>query len=226
MLGNEKMLPNLHDFYVSHNEMKRISEPLGKHLDAANLSMHDLEYIESLFKKVAADVKYLYNGFEHNNIADLANHAPNVINKLEICSSEPYISINFGTRNIWLYTSSRDLVARGVFAELMQFLEGKSINTVKIRKTFLESIGIVAVFVGTVALIDRQFFEATLAGVTALIILVVNLFGFSQSRLTLSNNQQGFWGRNRDNLIIGLFTSAIITLVTAIIQLALPNAKS
>ena len=108
----------------------------------------------------------------------------------------------------------------------MQFLEGKSINTVKIRKTLLESIGIVAVFVGTVALIDRQFFEATLAGVTALIILVVNLFGFSQSRLTLSNNQQGFWGRNRDNLIIGLFTSAIITLVTAIIQLALPNAKS
>ena len=138
--------------------MKRISEPLGKHLDAANLSMHDLEYIESLFKKVAADVKYLYNGFEHNNIADLANHAPNVINKLEICSSEPYISINFGTRNIWLYTSSRDLVVRGVFAELMQFLEGKSINTVKIRKTLLESIGIVAVFVGTVALIDRQFF--------------------------------------------------------------------
>ncbi len=130
------------DFYVSHNEMKRISEPLGKHLDAANLSMHDLEYIESLFKKVAADVKYLYNGFEHNNIADLANHAPNVINKLEICSSEPYISINFGTRNIWLYTSSRDLVVRGVFAELMQFLEGKSINTVKIRKTLLESIGI------------------------------------------------------------------------------------
>lgn len=205
--------------------MKRIDGSLGKHLDAVHLSRQDLEHVESLLRKVATRVTYRHNDFEFDNIDELANCESGILSKLEVRSRNPDISVDFGNRNVWLYTSSNDLAARGVYAELRHFLEDRCIRAVSVRKSVLDTLGMLGVIVGTFALIERQFLEAAMAWAAAPITLGLQLFSPSRSRIEMSNSQQSFWARNRDNLIIGIVASAVVSLAVAVIQLAFSNGK-
>jgi hypothetical protein len=205
--------------------MKRLAGTLGKHIEAVDLSRHDLEHIENLLRKVSASVKYKYDDFEFDNIDELTGRHPEDVRKLEVCSSDPYISVNFGTRNVWLYTSSHDLAARGVYAELWHFLEDKCIRAVVIRKGILEMLGGIGVFVGTLLLLEQQFLAAALAWAVAPITFAFKLYYPSRSRIMMSNSRQGFWVRNLDNLLIGILASALVSGVFFVIQLAFSNGK-
>ena len=99
--------------------MKRITgSSLGRHLDSVRLSRGDLEHIDSLMRKVSSSVSYTYADFEFDGIEDLASRSPGVIQTLEVCSDEPRISLSFDRQSVWVRTSSKDLAARGVYAEL------------------------------------------------------------------------------------------------------------
>jgi len=206
--------------------MKRITESsIGKHLDAVRLSRADLEHIESLIRKVAPSIAYRYDDFEFVSIEELAAHSPNVIDRLEVKASKPYLSVEFGRRSVWVYTSSSNLAARGVYAEIREFLEDRCIRSVGIRKSILDNFGTLGIIVGTFAVMERHFLEAAMAIAIAPITFVVSVFGTSRSQITLSNQQQGFWARNRDNLIAGIISSALVSLAIAVIQIAFSDAK-
>lgn len=206
--------------------MKRITESsLGKHLEAVRLSRGDLEHIESLMRKVSPSVTYQYNDFEFESIEELASRCPSVIDSLEVQSVDPYISVKFGMRSVWIYTSSEQLEARGVYAELREFLEDRCLFFVGIRKGILDNFGFLGIVVGTFALMERHFTEAAMAVAISPITLAVKLFGSSRSQIALSNQPQGFWIRNRDNLLAGIITSALVSLAVAIIQLSFSDDK-
>lgn len=206
--------------------MKRVTESsLGNHLEAVRLSRGDLEHIESLIRKVASSVTYRYGDFEFESIEELASRSPNVINSLEVQAAGPHLSVKFGKRSVWLCTLSNRLEARGVYAELREFLEDRCLSSVRVRKGFLNNFGILGVIVGTFALLERYFLEAAMALAIAPIALAVNLFGSSRSQIVLSNQPQGFWSRNRDNLLAGIISSALVSLAIAVIQIVFSDAK-
>lgn len=201
--------------------MKRHTKSsLGKHLEPVRLSRADLEHIEHLMHKVAPLVTYRRADFEFESIDDLASHSPNVIDRLEVQAVDPSLSVQFGRLSVWIYTSSANLAARGVYAEIREFLEDRNLQSARIRKGILSSFGALGIFVGTFALMEGQFLEASMAMAIAPITLGVNMFGSSRSQIALSNQPLGFATRNRDNLIAGIISSALVSLAIAIIQLA------
>jgi hypothetical protein len=206
--------------------MKRVTESsLGKHLEAVRLSRSDLEHIESLIRKVAPSVTYRYADFEFESIEKLASRSPNIIDSLEVKAAEPYLLVKFDRQSVWIYTSSKNLEARGVYAELREFLEDHCLRSVGIRKVILNNFGVLGIFVGTLALIERHLTEAAMAIAIAPITLAVNLFGSSRSQIAMSNQPQGFLSRNRDNLLAGIISSALVSFAIAVIQLAFFDAK-
>jgi hypothetical protein len=123
-------------------------------------------------------------------------------------------------RSVWVYTSSSELPARGVYAELREFLERKSIRSVSIKNNIFDNLSTLAIIVGTFALLEQHFKEAAMAWAIVPIAWGVQLFGPSRSRIEIANNKLGFWARNRDSIIVGIMTSALVTLAATAISLA------
>ena len=147
--------------------------------------------------------------------------------QLEICSRNPYLSIKFKCNKIWIYVASSDLKARGVWGEIVDFLQARKKQQSNIQKNIVIACQNIMIWQGWVEFYKTNFVATSWLFVASFLIIIplylyVDIFAPRPSIIYFSNNKLGFWARKKDDIFVNLlggFIAAIFTTILALVFL-------
>jgi len=194
--------------------MKRINKPLSKEYLPVRIFLEDIESIEELLSVNKSGYKIKTESLEFSSVEELRKKYDNEsISNLEISSSDPYISIEF--KKLWarLYIGSDNNIETGLFYKL-----DKIILAATLKPSFLYSHQ--TLWSGYIGFIILKFL---LHGVMyqiisvlsylllawALWVVYIRLSKHSEIVLSKRHDIKSFLARNKDQIIVNLFTVSI-----------------
>lgn len=205
--------------------MEKIPQSISKELPIVAIYLDEIKEIVDLLennKQEYGKVTITTKTHKFNSISELSDLPEIRMNQLKINLSNPYISVDFDRLLIRIYSSTDEIEVIGIVSKLEEIiLRGKRPIANFIANSYLvwiipSPIGLV---LGLGANILKSFFVPAVI-LFGLIILLILFFSFKFSLrdhstifLSFRNENQNFWVRNKDQIVVQVIVGIIILLV-------------
>lgn len=201
--------------------MKRIPKPIHSSLKCPHIFRNDIEDLERILTDnlKAKDFKIATNNYEFDSVKDIPNDLEKT-HELTIRTSVPYISITLSGNGANIYLPGDDLAAKGALADLLEVFKRRQRlpRYACINSLYLVSLGIFFPSVGQI--LDRNSFWSTVFIVVGIIFLTLLIAGlifslhkYSTIEFVNKTDKPGFFKRNYDRIILGIFFAILGALV-------------
>lgn len=198
--------------------MKRATKTLGKHLPPLVLYKDDLLLVGKAMSQDGSEITVTTNQYEYDSIEELLANESDGLDELAIRRHSPYISVDFSSRpGVWVYASSDELAAKGIFADVLSILEPRVRRSHSVVKRIAQIGGWLGA-IGGGALVGAGYFKE--AAILWLLLPVDLAFSIAKHRSAIYREsraqKKSFWARNSDQIAVALiaaFAGAGITLL-------------
>jgi len=213
--------------------MERISPSLRKDYPPLKLYLEDLEEIAYILGETSK-AEFKTRDYKFTNLEELAaKYRGQRLKDLEIKIREPYVHIALGKHFNYCYVHENSLTGAGIFYRIDQVLIGRSRSLISgffLSFDTLPYFGFcLALMIGAAALILKRkenlnwpLFMSIISGASGL--MVCSIWGMhvlsslnSVILVKRKHEEQSFVTRNRDQLIIALFSAIVGAAVGALL---------
>lgn len=193
---------------------RKTKNSLSKYLEPVILSHIDLQYIEQTLYKLSSELTYIVGEYQAENLNDLSeNYHEKKLSQLTIKSRNPWLFILFTANKVLIQCDSEKLDARGVYAEIVDFLEAKKRDENSVRKqiyniqqTVFYALLLNVILRGAGDVYFRLFF-------LYIILLVCEAIIPYPSIIYTSKNKLNFLDKNLDNVLVSLIGAAANAII-------------
>jgi hypothetical protein len=206
--------------------MKRKAKSIREHLPPVKLYLEDIRDIWHLFGDVAEDVTLETENYAVTDIADLDRIPEKSTTILNMSCHRPFhIALDFRPYEATLYSSSDVPAAVGALYKLRDRIKRNSnwlINIIS-RYSTVWIIIIISWLIGALDLSASDQRVSNMLGIINNVVMVlisilialtmwIRLRGYSKI-MFYSREQAGFWGKHRDQIIIGIIVATVGTFL-------------
>jgi hypothetical protein len=199
-------------------------KPLYERIPPVKLFLDDVERIAELMGEVSSRVELETEDYVLKEPSQLADLSCSSIHHLVINGREPYVSLSLEPNSAWLYAESDTASSRGVFEKVKTALLARRRRLSRLTLNYSAvgmSIGFA--FCGLASgIITRQwpllllgFVLACVAGPWRWWSYGLGFRRYSTIVLRRRGDQESFWGRNADTLVVATISAAVGTVFGA-----------
>jgi hypothetical protein len=203
--------------------MRQVPESHGEHLPSAKLYLDDVRRVVEILRQASEEVSLLAEGFALDNWEELPALKKECIRKLSISSHSPYVSLDLGPSQIFLYIKENTPLSRGLFEQIKTVVRARS-RPFKWLTSFTALT--LAAFVagsclGSLAVLGASIYTKNVLAFATLLFVVlifgswsgygyyVQLSHYSTVIPKYRIESPGFFKRNGDNIFLALISAVI-----------------
>lgn len=192
-----------------------------------HLFREDLEEIEEVLKESDSnELRFETNDFEYGSVKEIPEKTKQA-KDFHIQIYKPYINLNFSKRSAYVYASEEDIKSIGIAGKIVNIVKKRERKFLYYLKNIFSVTGCIAFSILSFFLIDHIDPSKKIA-ILFLILLLYSIISFfvfvfpfpSHSLIDFYciNNQENFFFRNKDQIILVIFGAVIGAIVTFIFQ--------
>jgi len=205
--------------------MRKTEQSLSTSQNGVKLFLDDLNYISEILGRNEGKVVLICDEWELDSINELEHWNKGKIKKIEIKREDPSVSISYENGRVFIFALKDTEESIGYIKLIEDYIDDKTVFGTDNKAGYfapfivliLSILGINVVQYGKIVLICAimlMVLSVVLIGWNfALNLNQVNLFTNKYKK-----NSQSFFARNRDTIVVGIFTAIISSIVTLIIN--------
>jgi hypothetical protein len=208
--------------------MEKIKKSINIEIPPLKLYINDLIDIFKIFKDNFKSFKIKTDEYLINSIDELETYHKKIINELNFESSDPFIHLNLHRSGASIYSSNDDAFSSGIAYKLYNILK-KNLNKLRFFSNNWIQIPLQLLFLIFLTL-SLKFKKIIFVLITIFIILFIIFWIIWSVRFSMRNhtiiylykkNEDNFFKRNFDKLLLRLITLILGSLLTIIVQIIL-----
>lgn len=201
--------------------MERIRQGRFERLPPLCLYLNDLEDVVAIIRQVSPTINITTSSHSFDGLEDLRENGPKTFHRLQIASSEPYITLDLQPYKIEIYISDDTPEERGILEQLKSRL-------LKCRAplawTTSNRIGpfVFGATITALVIWVRPLWIASLALLPVLLLLLagwrLSFNTYATIHLVTRAERPSFWERNKDQILLAIISGVIGAFIALAIQ--------
>ncbi len=212
--------------------MRKIKKPLKKSFPPVELYFDDLESICAILKQRVKSTNIIAEDYKMKSIKQLKKLGMKKTHHLLIECFEPYLRIKFFANSAEIYFAEDSAYNRVILSEIANIISKRKVLMGRFLTSFwafaLNGIITIGSFTGMIFTFSKDLVSSAwlclgllLLSIFSAILLCKLTFGWYSTIVIFERKREEdtFWKRNKDQLLIAIITATIAALFTAAVTL-------